>query len=401
MFDSLIYDSVRTPRGKIRDSKLQSISPVQLAATPLRALKERNDFDVSSVEDVVLGCVLPVGEQGGDIPRSAALLAGYSEKVPGLQINRFCSSGLDAVNLSSAMIKSGQNELVIAGGVESMSRVSMGADRGSWVSDPLLTFPEHYVSQGFAADMIASLLGHDRSRVDSFAAESHKRATVARENGHFERSIVPVNDLNGVSVLSQDDNIRPNSNTDALGKLRAAFAPANGAIDFTERAFAAHPELASISHIHTAGNSSAIVDGAAAILMGSAAAGKKHGLTARARIKACSSTGVETTTMLTGPISATELVLEKAGMTIADIDLFEINEAFASVALMCIDHFDLDPDKVNVNGGAIAMGHPLGASGAILLSTALEELERRDLNTALVTLCVAGGMGVATIIERV
>ena len=303
--------------------------------------------------------------------------------------------------MSSAMIKSGQNDLVVAGGVESMSRVPMGADRGSWVADPLLTFPEHYVSQGFAADMIASMLGHSRNRVDTFAVESHRRATHARENGHFDRSIVPVTDLNGVPALEQDDNIRPASNSDSLGKLRAAFAPANGAVDYTDRAFAAHPELGRIEHIHTAGNSSAIVDGAAAILMGSSAAGKAHGLTPRARIRAVGSTGVETTTMLTGPISSTKLALEKAGMTAQDIDLFEINEAFASVALMTIDHFDLDPNKVNVNGGAIALGHPLGASGAILIGTALEELERRDLQTALVTLCVAGGMGVATIIERV
>ncbi len=401
MTQSIIFDSVRTPRGKVRDSRLQTISPAHLGATPLAALRQRNGLDADGVEDVLMGCVVPIGEQGGVITRSAVLAAGFSEAVPGIQISRFCSSGLDAINLGAALIESGQRDMVIAGGVESMSRVPMGADRGSWVSDPLLTFPQHYVPQGVAADMIATLHGHDRARVDEFAVQSHRKATQAQAEGRSDHSMVPVLDQNGVIVLAQDDNIRPDSNVTSLARLRAAFAPAKGQAEFTERALLAHPEITQLRHIHTAGNSSAIVDGAAAMLIGSDAEGRRRGLTPRARIRATATVGVETTTMLTGPVSATQKALEKAGMQVGDIDLFEVNEAFASVALMFIDSFGLDSDRVNVNGGAIALGHPLGASGAIILGTLLDELERRNLTTGLATLCVAGGMGVATIIELI
>lgn len=401
MTTAIIYDAVRTPRGKVRDGKLQAITPIRLAATPLAALRERAGLPANALDDVILGCVAPIGEQGGDIARAAVLAAGYDQSVPGMQINRFCSSGLDAVNLTAAMVTSGQGRLFAAGGVESMSRVPMGSDQGSWVSDPRETFATRYIPQGIAADMVATLNGFSRSDVDAYAALSQSRATAAQAAGRFDGSVAPVRDVNGVVVLERDDNIRAGTTVETLGRLEPAFAAMARQQGYAARAILAHPEIERIEHVHTAGNSSAIVDGAAAVLIGDEDAANRYGLKPRARIRSWASTGVEPTIMLTGPTPASLRALERAGMTAADIDLYEINEAFASVVLNTIAEMNLDPDRVNVNGGAIALGHPLGASGAILLGTVLDELERRDLTTALVTLCVAGGMGTATIIERI
>lgn len=402
MTQAMIFDAVRTPRGRVRDGRLQVVTPIDLAATPLAALRARNGLGDDAVADVILGCVVPVGEQGGVITRQAVLRAGFGQDVPGMQINRFCSSGLDAVNLAAAQATGSDDALWIAGGVESMSRVPMGADRGSWVSDPAATFPTRYIPQGVAADLIATIEGHDRSRADAYAAQSHARAAAAQAAGHFDRGVVPVHDINGVVVLDRDDNIRAGTTPETLAGLKPAFVPGKpDAGGYDARALLVHPQVERIDHIHTAGNSSAIVDGAAAVLIGSARAGAAQGLRPRARIRSWAVVGVEPTSMLTGPTPAARRALARAGMTPADIDLYEVNEAFASVALSFQDGLGLDPDRVNVNGGAIALGHPLGATGAILIGTALDELERRGLATALVTLCVAGGMGVATIIERV
>lgn len=401
MAEAFIFDHVRTPRGRLRNGALTTISPVRLAAVPLRALVERNGLDTRAVEDVVSGCVVATGEQGGCIARAAVLAAGWDESVAGVQINRFCASGLEAVNLAAARVMAGQAELAIGHGVESMSRVPMGSDRAPWQADPRETFASIYVPQGISADLIATLRGYDRRMLDALAVESHARAAAAWTAGHFGASVVPVRDIDGVVVLDRDEHLRPGTTVDGLGVLEPAFARIGAEQGWDARALIRYPQVERIRHDHTAGNASGIVDGAAAVLVASREAGNRLGLHPRARIRATARVGSEPTIMLTGPVPATHKALATAGMTFADIDLIEVNEAFAAVVLRFLQAFEADPARVNVNGGAIAMGHPLGATGAMLLGTALDELERTGLGTALVTLCVASGMGVATIIERV
>ncbi len=402
MTDAFILDAVRTPRGRGRpDGSLHAITPVQLAAQTLAAIRDRNSLDTNLVDDVVLGCVSPVGEQGADIARVAALVAGYAESVPGKQINRFCASALESVNTAAAQVMSGQDELVIGGGVESMSRVPMGSDGGAWAIDPQVAWHQYFVPQGVSADLIATLDGHTREQVDAYAVESQRRAALAQQAGHFDRSVVPVKDVIGQVVLARDEYLRPGTSLEDLAKLKPAFAQVGEEGGFDAVAIQRYPQVESISHVHTAGNSSGIVDGAAAVLVGSRRAARKAGLRARARIVGFASIGSEPTIMLTGPAAATRKALKRARMKPLDIDLWEINEAFASVVLRYQRDMELAPDQVNVNGGAIALGHPLGATGAVILGTVLDELERRDLSTALVTLCVGAGMGTATIIERV
>ena len=402
MTDAFILDAVRTPRGRGRpDGSLHAITPVQLAAQTLAAIRDRNSLDTNLVDDVVLGCVSPVGEQGADIARVAALVAGYAESVPGKQINRFCASALESVNTAAAQVMSGQDELVIGGGVESMSRVPMGSDGGAWAIDPQVAWYQYFVPQGVSADLIATLDGHTREQVDAYAVESQRRAALAQQAGHFDRSVVPVRDVIGQVMLAKDEYLRPGTTLQDLAKLKPAFAQVGEEGGFDAVAIQRYPQVESISHVHTAGNSSGIVDGAAAVLVGSKRAARKAGLRARARIVGFASIGSEPTIMLTGPAAASRKALKRARMKPLDIDLWEINEAFASVVLRYQRDMELAPDKVNVNGGAIALGHPLGATGAVILGTVLDELERRDLSTALVTLCVGAGMGTATIIERV
>jgi acetyl-CoA C-acetyltransferase len=402
MTEAFIYDHVRTPRGKGKaDGSLHEVTAIELGSQPLRALKARNNLDVTLVEDVVYGCVDPVGEAGADIARTCALKAGYGKTVPGIQINRFCASGLDAVNFAAAQIMSGQKDMVIGGGVESMSRVGMGASGFGIAMDPSVAIDTYFMPQGVAADLIATRYGFSRDDVDAFAVQSHKRAANAWTKGHFKKSVIPVKDVNGLTILGKDETIRPNTDMQALGALKASFAMMGEQGGFDAVAIQSHPEIESVNHVHHAGNSSGIVDGAAAVLLGNKAAGRKAGLKPRARIRAFATVGSDLGLMLTGPVDVTKLVLKKAGMKQSDIDLFELNEAFASVVLRFQQAFDIDPDILNVNGGAIAMGHPLGATGAMILGTVLDELERQDKQTALVTLCVAAGMGVATIIERV
>lgn len=402
MPEALIYDHVRTPRGRGKlDGGLHEVSTVDLAVTALSAIRERNGLDPVLIEDVVLGCVDPVGEAGGDIARAAALKAGFGREVPGVQINRFCASGLDAVNFAAAQIMSGMKDLAIGGGVESMSRVGMAASGGAWPVDPGLAVPTYFLPQGVAADLIATKYGFTRDDVDQYAVESQRRAGRAWEQGRFARSVVPVRDVNGLTILDRDEHMRPGTDMQSLGQLKPAFAQLGAMAGFDAVAIAAHPELETIDHVHHAGNSSGVVDGAAAVLVGSREAGAAAGMKPRARIRAFASTGSDLALMLTGPVDVSEIVLRKAGMTKGDIDLFEINEAFSAVVLRYLQALDLDPAFVNVAGGAIAMGHPLGATGAMILGTVLDELERRDRSTALVTLCVAAGMGSATIIERV
>ncbi|MBX6424569.1 MAG: acetyl-CoA C-acetyltransferase [Variibacter sp.] len=402
MADAYIYDHVRTPRGRGKpDGALHEVSTLSLAATALRAIKERNDLDPAMVDDVVLGCVDPVGEAGGDIARVAALTAGYGDGVPGVQIQRFCASGLDAVNFAAAEIMSGQHDMAIGGGVESMSRVGIGASGGAWAMDPQIALPAYFMPQGVSADLIATRYGFSRDDVDAYAVESQRRAARAWEEGRFKNSIVPVKDVNGLIILDKDEHMRPSTTMQSLAALTPSFVQMAEMGGFGAVAIQAHPEVEAINHVHHAGNSSGIVDGAAAVLIGSKRAGRRAGLKPRARIKAFANIGSEPGIMLTGPIAVTEKVLKRAGMTLKDIDLFELNEAFASVVLRYMQAFDIDHEKINVNGGAIAMGHPLGATGAMILGTVLDELERRDLNTALVTLCIGAGMGTATIIERV
>ena len=402
MTDAFILDAVRTPRGRGRpDGSLHAITPVQLAAQTLAAIRDRNSLDTNLVDDVVLGCVSPVGEQGADIARVAALVAGYAESVPGKQINRFCASALESVNTAAAQVMSGQDELVIGGGVESMSRVPMGSDGGAWAIDPQVAWHQYFVPQGVSADLIATLDGHTREQVDAYAVESQRRAALAQQAGHFDRSVVPVKDVIGQVVLARDEYLRPGTSLEDLAKLKPAFVQVGEEGGFDAVAIQRYPQVESISHVHTAGNSSGIVDGAAAVLVGSRRAARKAGLRARARIVGFASIGSEPTIMLTGPAAATRKALKRARMKPLDIDLWEINEAFASVVLRYQRDMELAPDQVNVNGGAIALGHPLGATGAVILGTVLDELERRDLSTALVTLCVGAGMGTATIIERV
>ncbi len=377
------------------------MTAVRLAATALEALRDRNKLDTRQVDDLLLGCVDPIGEAGGDIARAAVFAAGYDNSVPGMQINRFCASGLDAVNMAAAQVMSGQHQLVVAGGVESMSRIGIGASGGAWPVDPQVALPSYFMPQGVSADLIATKYGFTRDDCDAYAVESQKRAANAWDKGYFNKSVVPVKDVNGITILARDEHMRPGTDMQSLASLNASFEMMGAMGGFDAVAIAAHPELEKVRHVHHAGNSSGIVDGAAAVLIGSRKAGKSAGLKPRARIRAFANIGSEPALMLTGPVDVTEKLLANSGMKLKDIDLFEINEAFASVVLRYRQAFDLDPSVVNVNGGAIALGHPLGATGAMILGTVLDELERRDLNTALVTLCIGAGMGTATIIERV
>jgi acetyl-CoA C-acetyltransferase len=401
MADAFIYDAVRTPRGRGKpDGALHEVSSLALAATALRAVRERNGLDPGLVDDVVLGCVDPVGEAGGDIARAAALVADYGITVPGVQINRFCASGLDAVNFAASQVMAGQQDMAVAGGVESMSRVGIGASGGAWPVDPSIAIKSFFMPQGVSADLIASKYGFSRDDVDAFAVESQRRAKQAWDDGRFARSMVPVKDVNGLTLLDRDEHPRP-TDMQSLASLKPSFVMMGEQGGFDAVALQAHPEVEFVNHVHHAGNSSGIVDGAAAILIGNEAAGKAAGLKPRARIRAFANVGSEPALMLTGPVDVTRKVLARAGMSLGDIDLFEVNEAFAAVVLRYLQAFDLDPQRVNPNGGAIALGHPLGATGAMLLGTALDELERTGRGTALVTLCIGAGMGTATIIERV
>ena len=402
MPDAFIYDHVRTPRGRGKaDGALHEVTALNLATQALAAVRERNKLDPALVDDVVLGCVDPVGEAGGDIARVAALTAGYGNGVPGVQINRFCASGLDAVNFAAAEIMSGQHDMTIGGGVESMSRVGIGAAGGAWPMDPAIALKSYFMPQGISADLIATKYGFSRDDVDAYAVESQKRAATAWNEGRFVRSVVSVKDVNGLTILAKDEHMRPGTTMQSLAQLNPSFVQLGEMGGFDAVAVQAHPELETINHVHHAGNSSGIVDGAAAVLIGSKQAGESAGLKPRMRIRAFANIGSEPAIMLTGPVDVTKKVLARAKMSLDDIDLVEVNEAFASVVLRYCQAFDLDAAKVNVNGGAIAMGHPLGATGAMILGTVFDELERRDLSTALVTLCIGAGMGTATIIERV
>ena len=402
MTEAIIYDHVRTPRGRGKpDGSLHTATTLHLAATALKAIKERNDLKPGEVDDVVMGCVDAVGEAGGVISRMGALAAGLGDDVPGVQINRFCASGLDSVNFAAAQVMAGQHDMTIGGGVESMSRVGIGAAGGPWPVDPSLAVPSYFMPQGISADLIATKYGFSRDDVDAFAVESQKRAAEAWKEGRFKKSITPVRDVNGLTLLDHDEHMRPKTDMQSLASLKPSFVMMGEQGGFDAVAIQKHPDVERINHVHHAGNSSGIVDGAAAVLIGTREAGVKKGLKARGRIRAFANIGTEPAIMLTGPVDVTKKVLARAGMKISDIDLFEINEAFASVVLRFCQAFDLDTSRVNVNGGAIAMGHPLGATGAMILGTALDELERTGKSTALITLCIGGGMGTATIIERV
>jgi acetyl-CoA C-acetyltransferase len=402
MPDAFIYDHVRTPRGRGKvDGSLHGVTALNLASQALGAIRDRNELDTAQVDDVVLGVVDPVGEAAADIARTAALVAGYGDGVAGVQINRFCASGLDAVNFAAAQIMAGQQDMAVAGGVESMSRVGIGSAGGAWSIDPTIAVPHYFLPQGISADLIATKYGFSRDDVDAYAVESQKRAATAWDEGRFDRSVTPVKDPNGLTILAKDEHMRPSTTMQSLAALQPSFAQMGDLGGFDAVAIQAHPDVEYVKHVHHAGNSSGIVDGAAAVLVGNSRAGKRAGLKPRAKIKAFANVGSDTALMLTGPVDVTEKLLKKSGMKLSDIDLFEINEAFASVVLRYQQAFDLDPAKVNVNGGAIALGHPLGATGAMILGTALDELERRGLATALVTLCIGVGMGTATIIERV
>ena len=402
MADAFIYDAIRTPRGRGKaDGSLHEVTALNLAAQTLAAVKDRNKLDPALIDDVVLGCVDPVGEAGGDIARAAALVAGFGDEVPGIQINRFCASGLDAVNFAAAEVMSGQHEMTIGGGAESMSRVGIGASGGAWPVDPSIAVTTYFLPQGISADLIATKYGFSRDDVDAYAVESQKRAAKAWDEGRFTNSIVPVKDVNGLTILAKDEHMRPGTTMQTLASLQPSFVQMGEMAGFDAVAVQRYPEVEAVNHVHTPGNSSGIVDGAAAVLIGSKAAGKAAGLKPRARIRQFANIGSEPAIMLTGPIPVSEKVLKKAGMTKKDIDLWELNEAFASVVLRYMQALNIPHDKINVNGGAIAMGHPLGATGAMILGTVLDELERRDKETALVTLCIGVGMGTATIIERV
>ena len=401
MTDVFIYDHVRTPRGRgKKDGSLHEVPSVRLAAKVLEAVRDRNGLDTSKVDDIVMGCVDPVMDAGSVIPKAAAFEAGYSTRAPGMQISRFCASGLDAVNFGAAKIAQGADDIVIAGGVESMSRVGLGMSGGSWFMDPSVNFPAYFMPQGVSADLIATKYGFSRDDVDAYAVESQKRAAHAWQNGYFKNSVVPVKDINGLTILAHDEHMRPGTDMQALAQLQPSFQMPGEMGGFEAVAIQAHPEIEGITYVHHAGNSSGIVDGAAAVLLGSKEGGNILGKKARGRIKAFASIGSDPALMLTGPVDVTEKLLARTGMQLSDIDLFELNEAFAAVVLRYMQAFDIPHDRINVNGGAIAMGHPLGATGAMILGTVLDELERRDLNTALVTLCIGAGMGTATIIER-
>jgi acetyl-CoA C-acetyltransferase len=402
MTEAYIYDHVRTPRGRGKaDGALHEVTSLELARQALAAIKERNNLDTKLVEDVVLGCVDPVGEAGGDIARAAALAADYGNEVPGIQINRFCASGLEAVNFASAQVMSGMKEMTIGGGVESMSRVGIGASGGAWPVDPAIAIKSYFMPQGVSADLIATKYGFSRDDVDAYAVQSQKRAAKSWEEGRFKNSVIPVKDVNGLPILEKDEHMRPSTDMQSLAQLKPSFVQMGEFGGFDAVAMQAYPEVEYVKHVHHAGNSSGIVDGAAAVLIGTKEVGKAVGLKPRAKIRQFASIGSEPAIMLTGPVDVTKLVLEKAKMKLSDIDLFELNEAFASVVLRFKQAFDLDDSRLNVNGGAIAMGHPLGATGAMILGTVLDELERTGKSTALVTLCIGAGMGTATIIERV
>lgn len=402
MTEAFIYDAVRTPRGKGKsDGSLHEITPVQLATQVLEAVRDRNNLDTVNVDDVAMGCVSPVGEQGADIARTAVLNAGFAETTAGIQVNRFCASGLESINIAAAKIKAGEADMVIGSGVESMSRVPMGSDGGAWPVDPSVAFKTYFVPQGVSADLIATKYGFSRDDVDAYAVESHKRADKSWKEGRFAKSIVPVKDVMGMTALDRDETIRPNTDMQALGALPPSFAMLGENFGFDSVAVQKYPEIEKIKHVHHAGNSSAIVDGAAAVLVGTKEMGEKLGLKPRARIVSAASIGTEPTIMLTGPEHAANKALKRAGMSPKDIDLWELNEAFASVVLRFMQALDIDHSDINVNGGAIAMGHPLGATGAMILGTMVDELERSDKSTSLITLCIGAGMGTATIIERV
>jgi acetyl-CoA C-acetyltransferase len=401
MTDAYILDHVRTPRGRGKpDGALHGITPIQLLTQVLQALRDRNGLDTSLVEDVIMGCVAPVGEQGANVARVAALNAGYDQGVPGKQLNRFCASGLEAVNTAAALVMSGQADLVIAGGVESMSRIPMGSDGGALATDPQVAWNTYFVPQGISADLIATIYGISREDCDAYAAESQRRAAAAWQNGWFKRSVMPVRDRLGQVVLDYDEHMRPGTTAESLAGLRAAFEMPGQQAGFDSVAIQRYPEVEAINHVHTGGNSSGIVDGAAAVLVASKQMAEHLGLATRARIRAFASVGSEPTIMLTGPAPSAQRALEKAKMARSDIDLFELNEAFASVVLRFMQQLEVPHEQINVNGGAIALGHPLGATGAMVLGTLLDEMERRDLATGLVNLCVGAGMGTATILER-
>lgn len=401
MNQAFIYDHVRTPRGRGRaDGSLREITAVEVGAAPLRALAQRNDLDTALIDDVVYGCAQPVGEQGGNIGRASLLAAGWSHRVAGQQVHRFCASGLEAVNNAASQVMVGAAEAVVAGGVECMSRTYIGADTGAWVGDPWQSYNNLFTPQGIGADLIATLDGFTRDDVDAYAVESQRRAAQSAQSGAFDKSLTPVRDVVGQVVLARDEYLRPDTTMESLAGLKPAFA-ALGDAGFDAIALQRYPSVEAISHVHTGGNSSGIVDGAAAVLVGSEAFGSSAGLKPRARLRAYANIGSDPTIMLTAPADVSRKLLKQAGMEVEDIDLFEINEAFASVVLRFMRYLDLDPATVNVAGGAIALGHPLGATGAMILGTVLDELERRDLNTALITLCAGNGLGTATIIERV
>lgn len=401
MSEAYIIDAIRTPRGKgKKDGSLYEVKPITLLTTLLNELKQRHQLDTAKVDDIVLGCVTPVGDQGGDIAKTAAIAAGWSDNVAGVQINRFCASGLEAVNLAAQKVRSGWEDVVVAGGVESMSRIPMGSDGGPWALDPETNLKSSFVPQGIGADLIATLDGYTRADVDAFAVGSQQKAAAAQAQGYFDKSVVPVKDHSGVMILEKDEFIKGQTTLEGLAKLNASFEMM-GQMGFDAVALQKYPEVQKIHHVHHAGNSSGIVDGAAVVLIASEKAVKEQGLKPRAKVLATALVGTDPTIMLTGPAPAARKALQKAGLTIDDIDLFEVNEAFAAVVMRFINELQVPEDKVNVNGGAIAMGHPLGATGAMILGTLLDELERQDKKRGLATLCVGGGMGIATIIERV
>lgn len=401
MAECYIYDHVRTPRGKGKsDGSLHEVTALELATQVLEELRDRNDLDTSKVDDVVMGCVDPVGEAGSNIARVAVMNADYAQTTAGVQINRFCASGLEATNMAAAKVMSGEADMAIGGGIESMSRVGMGASGGAMASDPAVALKTYFTPQGIGADLIATKYGFSRDDVDAYAVESQKRATHAWDNGYFDKSVMAVKDINGLTILDKDEHIRPDATMQSLAALNPSFASL-GEFAFDGVATDRYPEVEALNHVHHAGNSSGIVDGSAGVLLGTKEMGDALGLKPRAKIRTMASIGSEPCIMLTGPADVSRKALKKAGMEVDDIDLYELNEAFASVVLRMMQALDIDHDKMNVNGGAIAMGHPLGATGAMILGTVLDELERRDLNTALATLCVGAGMGTATIIERV
>lgn len=401
MAEAYIFDAVRTARGKgKKDGSLHEITALSLASQVLEALRDRNDLDTSKVDDVILGCVTPVGEQGADVARTAVLTAGWSQDTAGVQVNRFCASGLEAVNMAAAKVKSGEARMAVGGGIEAMSRVPMGSDGGAWPTDPSSAFPTYFVPQGVSADMIASKYGFSRADVDAYAVESHKRAAKSWAEGRFGKSVLAVKDQLGLTRLDRDETIRPNTDMQTLGALNPSFQMM-GEMGFDAVINQRYPEVERVHHVHTPGNSSGIVDGSAGVLIGSKEMGEALGLKPRAKILGGASIGSEPSIMLTGPEPVTRKLLNRLGMSVADIDLYELNEAFAAVVLRYMQALDIPHDKINVCGGAIAMGHPLGATGAMILGTVLDELERSDKSTALATLCIGGGMGTATVIERV